>query len=303
MKNENIPSERKILGQRIRDLRIQRGMTQKQLAQDTFTRNMISLIESGSASPSMETLTVIAQRLDVPVGYFFAASKEEIHQFTKMSLIKKIRQLYARGDYQDCITLCAPLDQADEEIQLILAECKLALARQACSLCMLTSASTLLNSAIASADRTIYGANRIRATAKYLLTLIQGANQTEIPRELALPSCFPGADIPPEFFVYIRALILFDEGRSSEADALRRSELISSQEYLDLLCAKSFIAAGQIDQAIPLLRDALSNADIGFFTKFHVLSAMELCASTSSDFKAAYQISRQKVHLLEQFSK
>ena len=41
------------LGARVRELRLKRGMTQKELAGGHITRNMLSLIESGSASPSV----------------------------------------------------------------------------------------------------------------------------------------------------------------------------------------------------------------------------------------------------------
>ena len=58
------------LGQKIRQARLDAGLSQRQLCGDTITRNMLSQIENGSARPSMETLRILAQRLGKSVSYF-----------------------------------------------------------------------------------------------------------------------------------------------------------------------------------------------------------------------------------------
>ena len=58
------------LGEKIRQARLDAGMSQRQLCGEEITRNMLSLIENGGAKPSMKTLTVLARRLGKPVGYF-----------------------------------------------------------------------------------------------------------------------------------------------------------------------------------------------------------------------------------------
>lgn len=58
------------LGQRIRRTRLDLGMSQRQLCGDKITRNMLSLIENGSARPSMDTLCYLAERLHKPVSFF-----------------------------------------------------------------------------------------------------------------------------------------------------------------------------------------------------------------------------------------
>lgn len=46
------------------------GMSQRQLCGDTITRNMLSLIEHGTARPSVGTLKILAARLGKPLSYF-----------------------------------------------------------------------------------------------------------------------------------------------------------------------------------------------------------------------------------------
>ncbi|MBQ8005809.1 MAG: helix-turn-helix transcriptional regulator, partial [Clostridia bacterium] len=57
------------IGEKIKNLRTSKLMTQKELAGEEITRNMLSQIENGSASPSLQTLRYLAARLGVPVGY------------------------------------------------------------------------------------------------------------------------------------------------------------------------------------------------------------------------------------------
>lgn len=56
------------LGRRIKEARIQKKMTQSELVGDFITRNMLSRIESGNATPSVKTLEYIASKLDLPVS-------------------------------------------------------------------------------------------------------------------------------------------------------------------------------------------------------------------------------------------
>ena len=50
------------LGEKIKQARLEAGLSQRQLCGDTVTRNMLSQIENGSARPSMDTLRFFAAR-------------------------------------------------------------------------------------------------------------------------------------------------------------------------------------------------------------------------------------------------
>lgn len=55
------------VGERIRRLRLERGMSQSELAAGRLSKGFISQIESGRSRPSPESLRFIAQRLGVPL--------------------------------------------------------------------------------------------------------------------------------------------------------------------------------------------------------------------------------------------
>ena len=62
------------LGQRIRQARQEAGLSQRQLCGGEITRNMLSLIENGTARPSMDTLCYLARQLGKPVSWFLEES-------------------------------------------------------------------------------------------------------------------------------------------------------------------------------------------------------------------------------------
>ncbi|NWG08026.1 MAG: cupin domain-containing protein [Chloroflexi bacterium] len=69
-KNANHASER--VGQRLRSLRKARRLSIRALAeQSNLSVNTLSLIENGKTSPSVNTLSLLAQSLDVPITSFF----------------------------------------------------------------------------------------------------------------------------------------------------------------------------------------------------------------------------------------
>lgn len=76
--NETRPNTEVIVGKRLRDLRIRRGLTLRALAECSgLNVNTLSLIENGKSSPSVSTLQLLAIALDVPIASFFATEPIE----------------------------------------------------------------------------------------------------------------------------------------------------------------------------------------------------------------------------------
>src|SRR6266498_4701241 len=57
------------LGTRLRQLRVSAGLTQSELAGDRFSKEYVSQIERGKTRPTRETLSWIAEQLNVDVSY------------------------------------------------------------------------------------------------------------------------------------------------------------------------------------------------------------------------------------------
>lgn len=61
-----------MIGDKIRELRLQLGLSQRQLAAPEMTRAYISMIENGRVIPSEKSLRIIAMKLGKPLSYFYA---------------------------------------------------------------------------------------------------------------------------------------------------------------------------------------------------------------------------------------
>ena len=57
------------LGQRLRTLRVNAGLTQTDLAGDRFSKEYVSQIERGKTRPTQETIEWLAERLNVDPGF------------------------------------------------------------------------------------------------------------------------------------------------------------------------------------------------------------------------------------------
>ena len=83
------------LGERIKQARLEAGLSQRQLCGERLTRNMLSLIENGSARPSMDTLRYFAQQLGRPLGWFL---EEQAVVSPNQDAMADARACWAAGD-------------------------------------------------------------------------------------------------------------------------------------------------------------------------------------------------------------
>ena len=120
------------LGARIKAARLAAGLSQRQLCGDTITRNMLSLIESGRAKPSMDTLAHLAARLEKPMGYFL---EEQAVTSPNQTIMDSARDAYTAGDYREALAALenyrAPDAVFDPERYLLGALAAMGLAQQA----------------------------------------------------------------------------------------------------------------------------------------------------------------------------
>jgi transcriptional regulator with XRE-family HTH domain len=66
------------IGETIRNLRLQKGMSQGDIEKRTgLLRCYLSRVENGHTVPSLETLAKIANSLEIPLGQFFADGPED----------------------------------------------------------------------------------------------------------------------------------------------------------------------------------------------------------------------------------
>lgn len=141
------------LSQKLKQARLDAGLSQKALCGDRITRNMLSQIENGSARPSMDTLRYFAQQLGKPLSYFL---EEDAVTSPNQELMVKVRNaepseaLHLLGQYQ------APDPTFDHERWLLEALTCLVLAEDALKQGKPAYARNLLERAAVAGEHTPY---------------------------------------------------------------------------------------------------------------------------------------------------
>ena len=120
------------LGEKLRQARLEAGLSQRQLCGEDITRNMLSQIENGSAKPSMKTLQVLAGRLGKNISYFL---DENAVVSPNQQLMLDARQHFDEGSFADALRLLkgyqGPDGVFDREKALLWVLVHLALAEKA----------------------------------------------------------------------------------------------------------------------------------------------------------------------------
>ena len=112
------------IGDKIKAIRTELGLTQKDLSDGIITRNMLSSIESGNANPSLDTLKYIADRLSVSVAYLLS-DEDDLLFFEKKDRLSRIYRAYDAKRYKAVIELITSLPGLDDELYLLLASAHL----------------------------------------------------------------------------------------------------------------------------------------------------------------------------------
>ncbi|MBL0389265.1 tetratricopeptide repeat protein [Tumebacillus sp. ITR2] len=143
------------LGQKIRELRIRKGLTQSDLSAGLVTPSMISQIESDKANPSHNLLASIAEKLDTPIEYFLTDTET---QMEKVSVYKIAKALMATKEYEKAIPMLHELENnpsphvSSIDVAYDIAECFLHTGQYAPAT---ERFETVLDSAMARNDNTI----------------------------------------------------------------------------------------------------------------------------------------------------
>lgn len=134
------------LGEKLRQARMEAGLSQKQLCGEEITRNMLSLIENGSAKPSMKTLQYLAGRLGKNISYFL---EETAVLSPNQPIMEAARQLYDSGSFTEADQVLAqyraPDPVYDREKEILWVSLRLELAKEAIRQGRFLYAADLLN--------------------------------------------------------------------------------------------------------------------------------------------------------------
>lgn len=289
------------IGNKIKDLRLAKKLTQQELAGDMITRNMLSRIENGFALPSLQTLLYIAEKLGVPAGYLLAEADEEF-QYKKLTDFPDIMRAYNAGDWEICIDLCAKLGGVDDEIAFIVAQCMYNEAKDAFVSGELKQAARLFDNTKEYCAATVYPLDRIISECEtYLLCvsavsplLVSDIDVAQVPSPDSLSDHFC------RYYIILRA---FEERSNTAIDLKMIFNAADDEEfYTDHLNAKMKMRFGNHNEAYHILKGILSSdSKIPAPMLYFIFTDLEVCCRELSDYRGAYEYSSDKTGMLEKF--
>ena len=277
------------IGSKIKEIRKQKGITQAQLCGDVITRNMLSQIESGKASPSLSTLLQIAKNLNVPPEYLVSEEKD-IFPFEKKAVIEKIRNEFAQRRYLGCITVFEnELNDTDDEIALMLAHSYIECAKTNLFNGNLDTAALHIKKALEYSQKTIYPTHDIKATASLIGAISENVQSPKLEFNSSDFLKHVNDAVCLDLYCYIiedRTHSFFNE---TMANHLRAKELMRSFYYNDAMAIMSQIEENK------------SSLGVDATVLFNVYSDMEYCCKELRDYEKAYKYSSKRIALLSAF--
>lgn len=260
------------LGQRLRQARLDAGLSQRQLCGNEITRNMLSQIENGTARPSMDTLRYLAARLEKPVSFFL---EENAVLSENQQVMAQARQAYEDGEYGKTLAILkeyrAPDPVFDAEAHLLRLLALLALAEAVAEENRLPYAVQLLEQARQDAAATPYFTKELERR----LLLLQALVNPDLRDSLL--SRLPVDD---------RALLLRAEAALDKKDFTRCAALLDAAEDRTsrwaYLRGEASFGMAQYAEAAEYFRQA--EADMPAVAA----ARLEQCYLQLGDYKMAY---------------
>lgn len=173
----------KLLGQRIKEARLAKKMTQTEVVGSFITRNMLSQIESGNAVPSVKTLTYLAQVLELPSSVLLSDAPEGTDTDREADTVSAIppeasalyraKEAYLAGEDTVAYELLSSADEASplfDEMQALFARVSLRLATTRSEEENFSEVLDLAKTAATAATKGIYASPEIKSQALLLLS-------------------------------------------------------------------------------------------------------------------------------------
>ena len=255
------------LGQRLKQARLEAGLSQRQLCGDEITRNMLSQIENGNARPSMDTLRYLAARLRKPMGYFL---EEQAITSPNQAVMEQARNAMPEKALELLNAYRGPDPVFDRERWLLEALSCMALAEAAILDDRTGYAATLLEQAAAAGDHTPYYTAELERRRLLLCHRVKALPAKDLAD--ALPDC-------------TEELLLRAEGKLQQGDPAGCGRLLDAvenrSEHWHFLRAEAYLAQKEFSSAAEhYLLAGSSNP---------VYAKLELCYRELEDYKKAYE--------------
>ena len=277
------------LGERIKQARIERGMTQSELAGEVITRNMLSRIETGDAQPSLDTLMYIAKRLGIPAG-FLLLDKDDALLSVYEDEVAVARLLFGDAKYKECIARLDGISHKNDEIHLLYAYSHFYIALDYFKGGSMKSAARNFSSALDYAEKTVYDTSKIECSSLLYLAVCDNINLPLLNFDKEKYLALAYDTVHYDFYKYL----------TQDTD-----HIYENQQYQEHITVKRLIKERKYEDAIAILSSIEDNKHSyppNAYLMISVYADLEICYKNLLDFEHAYKYSSKRLSLIEGFS-
>ena len=275
-------------GTKIKNRRIELGLTQKQITDGYMTRNMLSLIESGNASPSLETAEYLAEKLNVSLSYLLCDDTCE-NTNERNAEIKKAREFYANGSYAECICALDSIADADYETEYLYAYSAFNYGKLLTQNGSFTDAERYLKLSLEKSNATPYDTSVIKASAPLYLSITANVQSPLLELDTQAYEEKHLCAFDYELYKYLISDFNFD---------------FTNRIFKLHIEAKALLKKYRFKDAIALLSEIEETKNTGYnaFVFFAVYTDLENAYKQIGDFENAYRYSSKRLNLINAFN-
>lgn len=291
------------IGEKIKYYRTLGNLTQKELAGEQITRSMLSLIENDMATPSLQTVKYLAEKLGVSDGVLVddTVSPENIEGF---ELGLKMKRLYSEKKYSAC---CALYEKSknrieNDELCFILADCSLNIGVSEYNDGTMKKAKEMFSSCLTYCEKTVYNTSGIKKNARLYLNLINYFFDRYADGFIDFfDDSYNGYDRYDSIneILYVYCLQLIETGDFKYAEETAELPIFTNESYVMHINAKCEMKKGNTAEAKKLLGVLLQNnvARQNASLLYSVYNDLEYCCTKDDDYKNAYKYTKLKDEL------
>lgn len=276
-------------GEKLRQKRRALGITQSALAAGKITRNMISLLENGQATPSLDTLLYLASTLKTDPAYFLS-DQIDAFAYDKLTSIKDIRDAYTKKKYDVVIKRIEKLGQTDDELAYLAAYASAMLGYENLRLGSLKSAEEYLKMAENYAAQTVYDTAILQAKIALWQSIVLNIQSPRLRFDEKSYEQIMNNETESEFYRYF----------ITDLDYSYTDPILSRH-----IEAKRQIQARAYHAAIRLLMEAeemgKDKSVYNAFVMLGIYTDLEICCRECGNFELAYRYSSRRLSMAEWF--
>ncbi len=261
------------MGQRIHEARLASGLSQRQLAGEEITRNMLSALEHDAANPSISTLKYLSEKLCKPISYFL---EEDVPQIPEYPLLSQARDSYDAGDFQMCSAQLSRIEDSGyfaREISLLRVLALLGQAERAIGENRLPYARTLLEQAETARGECAYAGELLHYRISVLLACCPESESKLADLVRRIPE--------DDTLLLLKARAALTENRFEDARRYLAASDCRGDEW-SLLMGELMFRTKQYREALPYYHQAEKNHQI------LCAQRLEICYRELEDYKMAY---------------